>query len=76
MFIIRKVVSWTRIVLNLISPGFDQCAAAGRLGTVKCRRRQSAGLQIRNPGEFLRVHVKKGTGWTKQVCTNMNTTCA
>jgi hypothetical protein len=27
-------------------------------------------------GEFLKVHVKKGTGWTKQVCTNMNTTCA
>ena len=26
-------------------------------------------------GEFLKVHVEKGTGWTKQVCTNMNTTC-
>jgi hypothetical protein len=26
-------------------------------------------------GEFLKVHVKKGTGWTKAVCTNMNTTC-
>ncbi|HWG05320.1 MAG TPA: hypothetical protein VG271_09940 [Beijerinckiaceae bacterium] len=26
--------------------------------------------------EFLKVHVEKGTGWTKQVCTNMNTTCA
>jgi hypothetical protein len=27
-------------------------------------------------GEFLKVHVKKGTGWTTQVCTNMNTTCS
>jgi hypothetical protein len=27
-------------------------------------------------GEFLKVHVKKGIGWTTQVCTNMNTTCA
>jgi hypothetical protein len=27
-------------------------------------------------GEFLRIHVKKGTGWTRQVCTNMNTTCS
>jgi hypothetical protein len=27
-------------------------------------------------GEFLKVHVKKGTGWTKAACTNMNTTCA
>jgi hypothetical protein len=26
-------------------------------------------------GEFLKVHVKKGIGWTTQVCTNMNTTC-
>jgi hypothetical protein len=26
-------------------------------------------------GEFLKIHVKKGTGWTKQACTNMNTTC-
>jgi hypothetical protein len=26
-------------------------------------------------GEFLKVHVQKGTGWTKQACTNMNTTC-
>lgn len=26
-------------------------------------------------GEFLKVRVKKGVGWTKQVCTNMNTTC-
>ena len=26
-------------------------------------------------GEFLKIHVKAGTGWTKQVCTNMNTTC-
>ena len=26
-------------------------------------------------GDFLKVHAKKGTGWTKQVCTNMNTTC-
>ena len=26
-------------------------------------------------GDFLKVHVKKGTGWTKDVCTNMNTTC-
>jgi hypothetical protein len=27
-------------------------------------------------GEFLKVHVKKGTGWTKAACTNMDTTCA
>jgi hypothetical protein len=27
-------------------------------------------------GEFLKVHVKKGTGWTKAACTNMKTTCA
>lgn len=27
-------------------------------------------------GDFLKVHVKKGTGWTKDVCTNMNTTCS
>lgn len=27
-------------------------------------------------GEFLKVHTKKATGWTKQACTNMNTTCA
>lgn len=26
--------------------------------------------------DFLKVHVKKGTGWTRQACTNMNTTCA
>jgi hypothetical protein len=26
-------------------------------------------------GEFLKIHVKNGTRWTKQVCTNMNTTC-
>lgn len=26
-------------------------------------------------GEFLKVHVRKGTGWTKEACTNMNTTC-
>jgi hypothetical protein len=26
-------------------------------------------------GDFLKVHVKKGTGWTKAVCINMNTTC-
>ena len=25
--------------------------------------------------QFLKVHVKKGTGWTKEACTNMNTTC-
>jgi len=25
--------------------------------------------------EFLKVHARKGTGWTKQACTNMNTTC-
>jgi hypothetical protein len=25
--------------------------------------------------DFLKVHVKKGTGWTQHVCTNMNTTC-
>jgi hypothetical protein len=27
-------------------------------------------------GEFLKVQVKKGTGWTRQACTNMVTTCA
>ena len=27
-------------------------------------------------GEFLRVHVRKGTGWTKEACTNMDTTCS
>lgn len=27
-------------------------------------------------GQFLRVQVKKGTGWTRQACTNMVTTCA
>jgi hypothetical protein len=27
-------------------------------------------------GEFLKVHVKKGIGWTKAACTNMNTTCS
>jgi hypothetical protein len=27
-------------------------------------------------GNFLMVHVGKGTGWTKEACTNMNTTCA
>ncbi|HEY4141059.1 MAG TPA: hypothetical protein VGM57_06585 [Pseudolabrys sp.] len=27
-------------------------------------------------GEFLKVHVKKGIGWTKEACTNMNTTCS
>jgi hypothetical protein len=27
-------------------------------------------------GEFLKVHVKKGTGWTTEACTNMDTTCA
>jgi hypothetical protein len=26
-------------------------------------------------GDFLKVRVKKGVGWTRQVCTNMNTTC-
>ena len=24
---------------------------------------------------FLKVHVGKGTGWTREACTNMNTTC-
>jgi hypothetical protein len=27
-------------------------------------------------GEFLKVHVKKGSGWTRQACTNMDTTCS
>jgi hypothetical protein len=27
-------------------------------------------------GNFYKVHIKKGTGWTKQVCTNENTTCS
>jgi hypothetical protein len=27
-------------------------------------------------GEFLKVHVRKGTGWTTQACTNMDTTCS
>lgn len=26
-------------------------------------------------GDFLKVRVKKGVGWTQQACTNMNTTC-
>lgn len=27
-------------------------------------------------GNFLKVHVAKGTGWTQTACTNMNTTCS
>ena len=27
-------------------------------------------------GDFLKVRVKKGVGWTKEICTNMKTTCA
>jgi hypothetical protein len=27
-------------------------------------------------GESLKVHVKKGIGWTREACTNMNTTCS
>ncbi len=27
-------------------------------------------------GDFYKVHVQNITGWTKEVCTNMNTTCA
>ncbi|MDB5188380.1 MAG: hypothetical protein JWO50_900 [Candidatus Kaiserbacteria bacterium] len=27
-------------------------------------------------GPFLKVQVKKGVGWTRDACTNMNTTCA
>jgi hypothetical protein len=27
-------------------------------------------------GDFLKVRVRKGTGWTKGVCTNQRTTCA
>ena len=27
-------------------------------------------------GQFLQVRVKKGTGWTREACTNMNTTCS
>lgn len=27
-------------------------------------------------GEFLHVRLKKSTGWTREACTNMNTTCA
>ena len=27
-------------------------------------------------GKFLRITVSKHTGWTKEACTNMNTTCA
>ncbi|HEV2652600.1 MAG TPA: hypothetical protein VGU69_15165 [Rhizomicrobium sp.] len=27
-------------------------------------------------GDFLKVRVKKGTGWTKGACTNQRTTCA
>ena len=26
-------------------------------------------------GTFLKVHVRKGIGWTEHACTNMNTTC-
>ena len=27
-------------------------------------------------GDFLHVRLKKSTGWTREACTNMNTTCA
>jgi hypothetical protein len=27
-------------------------------------------------GGFVQVRVRKGVGWTKEACTNMNTTCA
>jgi hypothetical protein len=27
-------------------------------------------------GDFLKVRVAKGLGWTKEACTNMNTTCS
>ena len=27
-------------------------------------------------GAFYQVHVAKGTGWTREVCTNENTTCS
>jgi hypothetical protein len=27
-------------------------------------------------GEFLKVHVRKGSGWTREACTNMDTTCS
>ncbi|HEY4202515.1 MAG TPA: hypothetical protein VGM83_18340 [Devosiaceae bacterium] len=27
-------------------------------------------------GDFLKVHVEKGTGWTQRPCTNMVTTCS
>ena len=27
-------------------------------------------------GESLKVRVRKGVGWTKEACTNMNTTCS
>jgi hypothetical protein len=27
-------------------------------------------------GEFLKIHVGKGTGWTRAACTNMDTTCS
>jgi hypothetical protein len=27
-------------------------------------------------GDFLKVHVRKGTGWTREACTNMDTTCS
>jgi hypothetical protein len=26
--------------------------------------------------DFYKVHIKQGTGWTKEVCTNQNTTCS
>jgi hypothetical protein len=27
-------------------------------------------------GEFLKIHVRKGSGWTREACTNMDTTCS
>jgi len=27
-------------------------------------------------GEFLKVQVKKGIGWTREACTNLNTICS
>jgi hypothetical protein len=26
--------------------------------------------------DFYKIHIKQGTGWTKEVCTNQNTTCS
>lgn len=47
------------------SPAIDRHAAGDqKVGMLGCW------------GEFLAVHVKSGDGWTKDACTNMDTTCS